>query len=298
MLSNGSSTHCVVCEHSFEPRTHVRWTKDGFPIVRCPSCGLLFRQDLPSEEELDVIYGPAYFTGAAQLQGQGYLAYTDDADAHRAIARTRLTDLERWLAPGELLDVGAAAGFFVDEARRIGWNATGIDVSGAMVDWGRRELGVPLEQTTLASSAIPDRSLDAVTMWDYIEHSLDPRGDLERTNSLLRKAGVLALSTGDAASLVARVSGTRWHLLTPRHHNFFFTATTLRELLERTGFEVIGLDHRGGRYPVRYLLHKLKVTSGPRALSTPARRIAENRVGALTVSMNLWDIVTVFARRR
>ena len=32
----------------------------------------------------------------------------------------------------------------------------------------------------------------------------------------------LALSTGDVGSLAARLSGSRWHLLTPRHHNYFF----------------------------------------------------------------------------
>jgi 2-polyprenyl-3-methyl-5-hydroxy-6-metoxy-1,4-benzoquinol methylase len=289
LTASPMSVSCAVCGHSFDPAAHVRWTKDGFVIVCCPSCGLLFRRDLPSTEELDAIYGPAYFSGDAQLHGQGYLDYTGDADAHRAISRRRLAALENLADRGRLLDVGTAAGFFVDEARARGWEAAGIDVSEAMVSWGRRELDVPLERATLASAAVPEGSLDVLTMWDYIEHSLEPRRDLERAHTLLREGGVLALSTGDASSLVARVSGRHWHLLTPRHHNFFFSAATLRELIERTNFEIVRLDHRGSRYPVRYLLHKLKLTS---------RVIADSRVGALTLPVNLWDIATVFARRR
>lgn len=276
----------------------MRWTKHDFTILRCPACGLLFRRELPSPEELEALYGAEYFAGDESLRGQGYLDYTGDAHTHRALARARLAALESLVAHGRLLDVGAAAGFFVDEARRRGWEATGIDVSRVMVDWGRSELGVPLERATLASAAVPDGTLDALTMWDYIEHSLDPRADLERAHALLRGGGVVALSTGDAASLVARVSGSRWHLLTPRHHNFFFSAATLPALLARTGFEIVLLDHRGARYPVRYLLHKLRLTSGARAVSAPARRIAESRVGAVTVPANLRDIVTVLARRR
>jgi SAM-dependent methyltransferase len=261
--------------------------------VCCPSCGLLFRRDLPTQAELDEIYGLEYFKGGAV----GYLDYVADEDVHRSSARHRLDALERVVPRGRLLDVGAAAGFFVDEARARGWDASGIDVSEPMVDWGRRALSAPLERATLATSGSPAASLDAVTMWDYIEHSLDPVADLEHAHELLRPGGVLALSTGDAATLVARLSGSRWHLLTPRHHNFFFSAATLARLLARSGFDVVTLDHRGSRYPLRYLVHKLRTLVPLRALDTLTGRLAQGRLGAVALPVNLWDIVTVVARR-
>jgi hypothetical protein len=86
-------------------------------------------------------------------------------------------------------------------------------------------------------------------------------------------------------------------LLTPRHHNFFFTAATLSRLLIRSGFDVVSLDHRGSRYPVRYLVHKLRTLVPLRALDTLTGRLAAGPLGAVAVPVNLWDIVTVFARR-
>jgi SAM-dependent methyltransferase len=284
---------CIVCSSEFAPEGNVRWTKDGHDIVRCSSCGLLFRRDLPTQAELDEIYGLEYFKGGAV----GYLDYVADEDVHRSSARHRLDVLERVVPRGRLLDVGAAAGFFVDEARARGWDAAGIDVSEPMVDWGRRTLSAPLERATLATSGLPAASLDAVTMWDYIEHSLDPVADLEHAHELLRPKGVLALSTGDTATLVARLSGSRWHLLTPRHHNFFFSAANLSRLLARSGFDVVTLDHRGSRYPLRYLVHKLRTLVPLRALDTLTGRLAQGRLGALALPVNLWDIVTVVARR-
>ena len=51
------------------------------------------------------------------------------------------TRLARLTPPGNLLDVGCAAGFFVYEAgRAASWNARGTDVSVPMVDWGRSRL--------------------------------------------------------------------------------------------------------------------------------------------------------------
>jgi SAM-dependent methyltransferase len=285
---------CILCTTSFAPGANTRWTKDGYDIVRCPSCSLLFRRELPAPEELDDIYGPAYFAGDAT----GYLDYLADEDVHRASARRRLDLLERLAGGrGRLLDVGAAAGFFVAEARARGWDASGIDVSGEMVEWGRAALDAPLERTTLEAQGLPPSSLESLTMWDYLEHSLDPAADLASARELLRPGGVLALSTGDAASLVARLSGSRWHLLTPRHHNFFFTAATVSELLRRSGFEILALDHRGSRYPVRYLVHKLRTLVQLRALDALTARLAAGRLGAVALPVNLGDIVTVVARR-
>ena len=261
--------------------------------MRCPSCSLLFRRDLPTKAELDDIYGLDYFRGDAT----GYLDYVGDEEVHRVVARRRLDLLARFVSPGRLLDVGAAAGFFVAEACARGWDAAGVDVSGPMVEWGRRTLDAPLERATLAESGLPAGSMDALTMWDYIEHSLDPAADLLRAHELLRPGGALALSTGDAATPVARLQGSRWHLLTPRHHNFFFTAATLSELLARSGFDVASLDHRGSRYPLRYLAHKLGTLAPSQRLEQLTGRLASTRLGAVAVPVNLWDIVTVVARR-
>lgn len=288
---------CILCETSFEREGNVRWQKDGFDVVRCPGCSLLFRAELPAPAELDAIYGVDYFEGGRRGDAQGYLDYVGDADVHRAAAVRRLRMLEERLTGGSLLDVGAAAGFFVEEARRRGFDATGIDVSAPMVEWGQRELGAPLERATLADVRHAPESLDAITMWDYIEHSLDPAADLRRAHELLRAGGVLALSTGDASTLVARVCGSRWHLLTPRHHNYFFTARTLTELLRRTGLEVEQLDHRGGRYPLRYLAHKLRTLGSSTLLDGLSKRLDGSRVGAIAVPLNLWDIATVLARK-
>lgn len=285
---------CPLCGAAFARVRNVRWTKDGFDVVRCPSCRLLFRADLPAPAELGAIYTLDYFK-AGEDGGQGYLDYVADEEVHRLTARRRLALLGE--PDGALLDVGAAAGFFVAEARARGWDARGIDIADSMLEWGRRELGVPLEHATLADVAEPPGSLAAVTMWDYLEHSLDPVDDLRRVRDLLRPHGTLALSTGDAATIVARISGSRWHLLTPRHHNYFFTRATLRTLLEQTGFELVRVSHPGGRYPLRYLVHKARTLVRLRVLDSLTAFLSESRVGGIPIPLNLADIATVVARR-
>jgi 2-polyprenyl-3-methyl-5-hydroxy-6-metoxy-1,4-benzoquinol methylase len=141
-------------------------------------------------------------------------------------------------------------------------------------------------------------TFDAITMWDYIEHSTDPSGDLRRAAALLSPRGILAVSTGDAASIAARISGSRWHLLTPRHHNFFFTRASLQEAFRGAGFEIIGSKYASNRYSLHYLAHKLQTLIDWRVVAAVSRAARRSHFRGLAVPLNLYDITTVLGRRR
>jgi len=289
---------CNLCGSAVPGDQEPRWSKHGFEIFRCPSCGLLFRGALPTPKELLSIYAPGYFRRDAGADAEGYADYLSDEPEHRLTALRRVQRLGRASPPGRLLDVGCAAGFFLDEARKAGWQVQGIDISPEMSSWGREQLQLDIATGLFQQAEYPPCSFDAVTMWDYIEHSIDPALDFAKAAAVLRPGGVLMLSTGDAASLVARISGRRWHLLTPRHHNFFFTPGTLRGYLAKNGFEVMQIGHPGSHYSLRYIVYKLGVMApGSRALSALAEWVAARPLGARAVRVNLGDIVTIQARR-
>jgi 2-polyprenyl-3-methyl-5-hydroxy-6-metoxy-1,4-benzoquinol methylase len=294
MTTAGAELHsCVVCGGALHPALR----KDGFELVSCETCGMLMRGRLPAHGELEEIYAPEYFEYRPEHPVDGYADYLGDAERHRETARRRLSLIERFaLSQGRLLDVGAAAGFFVDEANRVGWEAEGIDIAPHVVEWGRRELDVPLRVSEVSAVEEPG-AFTVVTMWDYIEHSLDPTEELARCNDLLAPGGIVALSTGDVDSVAARVSRSRWHLLTPRHHNFFFSARTLVRLLERSGFEVAWLGHPGSRYSLAHLAYKFDRGARTALTAAAARRLASSSLGRYSVPLNLFDIVTVVARK-
>jgi len=271
--------------------------KEGHTIVRCPRCGLLRRAELPGDDELKLLYGLDYFTPGSTGDPTTYLDYLGDAELHRRTARKRLRLLERLAPVGSLLDVGCAAGFFVDEAGRRGWDAEGIDLSEEMTAWGRSCLGARVGTLPFASVDLPPESVDVVTMWDYIEHSNDPAADVRRAWTLLRPGGWLALSTGDSGSLVARLSGRRWHLLTPRHHLFYWDRRTLRLLVEQAGLELVQARALGSSYSLRHLVYKLRAGVDVPPLRVLNHWLDSSRIGGVSVPVNLGDIVTVLARK-
>jgi 2-polyprenyl-3-methyl-5-hydroxy-6-metoxy-1,4-benzoquinol methylase len=288
--------HCNLCGMEVAPRQRPIWRKDGFEIVRCRSCGLVFRRDLPTADDVSAIYHKSYFRNESGDDAQGYADYLRDEPEHRLTARRRLDRLDRTMRPGQLLDVGCAAGFFVDEAAKRGWNARGIDVAPYVSEWGRNRLGLELKTGLFQQAQFDESAFDCVTMWDYIEHSVDPALDFDTAARVLRPGGRLLLSTGDINSVAARLSGRRWHLLTPRHHNFFFTPGTLGTYLNRSGFELVGVTRPSAVYSLRYIIYKLG-TMAPRsrAVRALAGWMDRQALGELAIPLNLFDIVTVEA---
>ena len=288
---------CNICGSAVDRRENLRWKKDGYDILKCPVCGVLFRADLPTAEELSAIYGPAYFADqTGELGGQGYGDYVGEERNHRANAVARLGLLAQQGSPGRLLDVGCAAGFFLDEARRAGWTVRGVELAPTMADYARRELGLEVQVAPFADVEAEPATFDAITMWDYIEHSTDPGADLRLAADLLKPGGVLALSTGDASSVAAAISGRRWHLLTPRHHNFFFTGASLERAVTNVGMAVVDMKHRSSLYSVQYLAHKLRTMADLRLVRRA--EAAVGRIGGIALPVNLFDILTVVAKRR
>jgi SAM-dependent methyltransferase len=229
----------------------------------------------------------------------GYGVETEDDPAwlrRRAVSHFRLLAAGR--APGRLLDIGCGAGYFVEEARRGGWDAAGIDLNADVVRMARGR-GLPVERGRIRDMTVAPGSFDAVTLWDSLEHVDDPSAVLRACRSAMRPGAALGVSTPNIGGLypvlsypVGRLTGY-WTHPEPPAHLFQFSVSTLSQLLVRSGFEIDRVVH--GRSPIKYTL----APGGLRLLSRhPARVLyaaAFLPVLLLGPLLRLGDDVTVIA---
>lgn len=209
---------------------------NGFPVVRCRECGLVFVGREPGQEDLIDLYDERYYEDAAH---PGYDGYGMAEARKRHHGRTLLDDLESLHARGDLLEIGCAYGYFLDEARERGWRVRGVEPSPHAARLARERFGLEVTETPFAMLPVEAESLDAVVLWDVIEHLPDPRATIEHARAWLRPDGLLALSTGNVSSLAARLHGADWSLMTPPWHQFYFSRSSLRRLLVDIGFQVV-----------------------------------------------------------
>ncbi len=153
-----------------------------------------------------------------------------------------------------VLDVGCGEGRFAAELIRAGAEVVGIDVAAEPLRRARErhpEL-VDLRQAPAAGAwPLQDASFDAVWAGEVIEHVADTAAWLSELRRVLRSGGLLLLSTPDHGRL--RMLG--WALaprafaahFDPRSdHLRFYTAGTLRELLDDFGFRDVAVRRAGG----------------------------------------------------
>ena len=280
---------CPLCSGSGKSRLLFHTSR---PILQCRSCGLVYAEPRPSSlnepgESNSTDYSEDYYRGGP------YSDYLADRQAIQRNAARVLAELEQMVEGRRLLDVGCATGFFLDAAMSRGWTVQGLEVSDYASNYARHELNLSVETGSVVSPPAGLGEFDVVTLWDTIEHLDRPEVALANIRKLLDPRGVLVFSTGDYASMVRRVTGKRWRLFADPTHNFFFSEADLRRLLKREGFDVLRTTHRGKRVSLSLILHQSRMP-----LSSWAAKKLLARGWNPCIYVNLWDVITVFARRR
>lgn len=284
-MGSRPSTTCLVCGG--------RYRASRLPgLKECDHCGFITADVSLSDTELEGLYGKDYFHGVE------YRDYVAEGASLKFNFRRRIETLKTLIPAFSSLDVfeiGCAYGFFLDDIRAEVRTAKGIDISEAATNYARAN-----NHVDAACGNYLDYRLESkpglVAMWDTIEHLARPDLFLEKVSCDLAPGGYFAVTTGDIGSLNARVRGRRWRMIHPPTHLHYFSADTLTKLLAKNGFELVHLSHPGNARDLRSILHFIvALRMGWDKLYD---RISSWRIFRTSVTLNLFDIMFIVARKR
>ncbi|BDA78275.1 hypothetical protein LPTSP3_g12050 [Leptospira kobayashii] len=225
---------------------------ESFQIVKCNVCSLVQVNPQPSLAEVIRYYSDSYFT---QRTDRGYDNYYSDkmkAEISR-VFRLNLQDLKffQWEenyintilkkketgAKLRSLDIGCAAGYFVDYMRSRDYSSYGIEVADGPVKFARETLGLEVYQEDFLSWDIGfQNQFDVITLWATIEHLHKPKETLEKIFKHLRPGGCLVLSTC-RYGILAKFLGPNWRYLNVPEHLYYYSLPGLLKVLKKIGFE-------------------------------------------------------------
>lgn len=216
-------------------------------IVRCRDCHLVMSNPRDDLATLKEVYH--------RLEDR---IYEGEESNRYKVARDHLKFASRFSSsPGKLLDIGSSSGIFLHEANRAGWQVTGIEPSQWAVNQSQIRCPVAeVHAVTLEEASFPKEMFNVVTLWDTLEHVGSPSQALRKVNSWLVPNGWLFLNVPDIASLPARFMGSRWVLLL-REHLYYFSPETMRELLIKCGFEMVGMRPNYVSFSIENVLRRL-----------------------------------------
>lgn len=216
------SWECPVCGYGSERVFIVRreyWVRD------CVSCRHRFAEWSPPPGHVADAFSDDYFMGG----GAGYPDYLREAEILRRHGIRYASLLSKYVRPGTLLDVGAAAGFISDAFRSRGWNVEGLEPNPGMVQYARAHLGLSVRLGTLEDFGC-GTIYDLITMIQVVQHFTDIRHAMHVAVQHLRPGGLCLIETWNNRSRSARIFGSRWHVYNPPTVLHYFSISSLERL--------------------------------------------------------------------
>lgn len=202
----------------------------------CVHDGLVYVNPQPELEEIEKFYQAKEYFLRQSEEIIGYANYLADKPAIIKNSERAIGEMMKYCPDGKLLDIGCAYGFSMAVARSKGFEVFGNDLNKEALAYAKDILHLPnLRAGYVGMLGYADASFDAVTMLGTIEHFQNPLEEISTANRVLKLGGTLAIVTVDSDSLIGRGS------IRPPEHLYYFSAKTMRVLLEKNGFEVLAM---------------------------------------------------------
>lgn len=215
-------------------------------LVQCKQCGLIYQNPRLTLAELAEHYPQSYELYKPKLEQHS--SRRKQFDEQFAIVRRCNHVAKYQTPPGVLLDIGCSTGLFLNQMRTEGWQPTGVEFSSHAADYARNTFGLDVFTGTVEQAQFPSDHFDVVTMWDVLEHVLDPLHTLYEVQRILKPGGLLAVSLPNPDSIGARLFGGSWVGWDRPRHLHLFTIPVLKKYVTATGLQLEAVDSLGGRW--------------------------------------------------
>jgi 2-polyprenyl-3-methyl-5-hydroxy-6-metoxy-1,4-benzoquinol methylase len=219
-VTKGEHNKCLVCDgEQLNPL-------NGFEkhhLTKCGACGFVFCKPIPTQDELNEVY-----------EGYGRNDYLSDLTI-QAYERV-LDSFEPYRKTNKLIDVGCGIGYFLEVAKKRGWEVYGTEFTEEAVKMCESK-GASMKLGPLNTKDYEAGSFDIITSFEVVEHINNPREELSSFNKILRKGGLVYCTTPNFNAVERFQLGASWNVLTYPEHLSYYTPKTLKGVFKETGFK-------------------------------------------------------------
>jgi SAM-dependent methyltransferase len=236
----------------------------GFRVVEDVTYGFRHLDPLPPEGEIADFYESRYYDlvrkGNRAPELQRLMEGGDPASRELQWLRDGLyadivNTLDRVAHGRELLEVGCGTGDFLTFAHEHGFRVVGTEPSTEAVQRVSRRLDVHNMTLDKFVARYPVERFDVIVMINVLEHVPDAVRMLQECKQVLNSGGILCIRVPNDFSEIQAAAQEKlgvdpWWIAVPDHINYF-NFTSLRQLLDRLGFETV---YAQGDFPMEMFL--------------------------------------------
>lgn len=220
------NTHkfCIICSSFKIEQLKEYYLSKG--LIKCADCGFVFMEQIPSQEELNKHYS------SYSYDIEGYLSPLT-IDRYNKL----LDEFEKYRKNNRILDVGCGRGWFLEVAKKRGWEVFGTEFSDVAIQIGKQK-GLNIIQGSLEElRGQIKQEFDVITSFEVIEHINNPKEEMAHIYSLLRSSGLFYCTTPNFNSLNRLYLKQDFNIIEYPEHLSYYTRKTLRSLMQSSGFK-------------------------------------------------------------
>lgn len=227
---------CIICNSQ---NIRILFFKNTYQFNKCSTCNFIFISPKPSSGIINSYYKK--FTYDTGFKNEKVI---------RKDAKKTLQILAKLINKGTLLDIGCGAGFFLDEARKSGWQIEGVDMSGVAVKYAKEKLSIPTKIGDFLKLEYMQKRYDVVVLNQVIEHLINPFPVLIKAIALLKQDGILLVATPNNNSVMSYVQKEKFNYVTPPEHILYFSPNNLKLLINKLNCKTLKI--RTWSYPADF----------------------------------------------
>lgn len=220
---------CLLCDSQDHS---VLKKQSKYTFLRCRNCGLSFLYPQPRTEDL---YTEKYYASWG-------LDVSRETPASLRFMKMntfnmRLDEIEKFVRPGRILDVGCATGFAMEVAKERGWEPYGVELSEYSSSIARKKFGSAVVTGDLFDAGYEDNYFDAVLLSDLLEHVQNPIDTLIEVRRTLSAGGIVSIITPNIDSFSSKIMGRSW-MHFKLEHLYYFSPTTIAHIIKKADLKL------------------------------------------------------------
>ncbi len=246
----------------------------------CPKCGMVMLNPIADDSFYETYYQNSLRVTA---DNEGASRQEKRKEQHE-FCQSCIPDYERG---GRVYDIGAHDGSLLSFFKADCWQVSGCDLSVKGNSFARKNYGIELDLSDFLQCNQPEDSFEVVTIFQVLEHIIDPKSLLLKVRKMLKEKGVFIL---EIPNLDKPSSQNLANYFDFEHVNYFEVGS-ITNLLAAIGFSVEESTICQRNKALRIVARK-----GP-ANVTPQNHYSENRQRVLDYETQYTNIIRQIEKR-
>jgi 2-polyprenyl-3-methyl-5-hydroxy-6-metoxy-1,4-benzoquinol methylase len=224
-----------------------------FDAQECLNCGFVFVSPRPNSDEIAYMYSDEYFLhDGADFGAHSATDYETAARKGSVKFPVILGAIKKFKPSGRFFEIGCGMGYFLDYARKNGYEVSGIEYANLGTKICREKFGLDVVCSSFEDYKGPEGRFDVIFMGDVLEHLINPLQMLEKARTLLAPGGIVAAEVPSQFNCVSgrigvaalKFLGGRKKMPMPPYHVNEFRPGSLARILKEAGYRKSAIIQR------------------------------------------------------